>query len=323
MMEALASCDLTVDAQPDSSDEVGAIQGSVHATVESFRSVMSVIRRSSEQVATASTEITANTQETAKKVQRNARSSQQTATAMVEMHAAVQDVSARAQDSAKTASEAEEAAVQGSAVLAEALDAVESIAKATTAVEGRIAELGQSSQRISGIIQTINEIAEQTNLLALNAAIEAARAGEHGRGFSVVAGEVRRLAERTTSATKEIEEMVRSIQRETAETVTAMRAGSIQVERGLTKTATMRGALASIQQLAHDTGAQIQQIACSSTQQVATIQEISSNLTQISDFVTHASGSVAQTAQACEELSHLASDLQLQSERFRMPEMAA
>ncbi len=323
LMQSLASCDLTVDVLPESTDEVGAMQQSVHETIQSFRAVMSAIRRSAELVASASSEITASTQEIAKQVQENSRSSQQTAAAMVQMHAGAQEVSSRAKSSAKTASDTEAAAVRGNTVVVEAVGSVESIAEATKAVETRIGELGQSSEGISRIVQTINEIAGQTNLLALNAAIEAARAGEHGRGFAVVAGEVRRLAERTTSATKEIEQMVGSIQRETAEAVSAMRMGSSKVESGLKKTAAMSVALESIQLLARDTGTQIEHISCSSTQQVAAIQEITESLNRISDFVLHAMGSTSQTAQACEELARLASDLQRQSERFRMPEMAA
>ncbi len=323
LMKSLASCDLTVDVEPESTDEVGAMQLAVHDTIHSFRSVMSAMRRSAELLATASSEVTATTQEVAQQVEANARSTRETAAAMVEMHTGVLEVSNRARSSAKTASDAEAAAVQGNAVVVEAVGSVESIAESTKAVQTRILELGRSSEGISRIVQTINEIAGQTNLLALNAAIEAARAGEHGRGFSVVAGEVRQLAERTTSATEEIEKMIGSIQRETADAVSAMQRGSSNVESGLEKTAAMSGALQSIERLAHDTGTQIEHIATSSTQQVAVIQEITENLNRISDFVLHASASTAQTAQACEELERLAADLQQQSDRFKMPAMAA
>jgi methyl-accepting chemotaxis protein len=319
LLDALADCDLTVDVVPDSSDEIGMMQAAVSRTIVSFRSVMSAIRQGAELVAAASSEMSATTDETAQRVKENALTSQQTAAAMIEMQAAVQEVSSGAHRSAKAAVDTETAAVQGTTVVQQAVDAVNSIAVATETVEKRIVELGHSSEEIGRIVLTIKEIAEQTNLLALNAAIEAARAGEEGRGFSVVAGEVRRLAERTSTATKEIEGMINSIQNETAEAVTAMHQGSIQVEGGMKKTAAMGESLQAIQLLAKDSGAQVEQIASSTTQQVATIEEITKNLSQISDFVQHTSSSASQTADACRELSRLAADLRQHSERFRMP----
>lgn len=323
LLESLANCDLTVEVTAGSTDEIGQMQRAVRETVESFRTVISAINSTAKQVATASVEMKAETQETAKRIHESAMTSQQAAEAMVQMQSAVKEVSTDAQASARAANQAESAAAQGNSVVMEALDSVQGIANATSAVAGRILELGKSSGEIGRIVSTINEIAEQTNLLALNAAIEAARAGEHGRGFSVVAGEVRRLAERTTLATKEIEQMVGSIQRETTETVSAMQVGSSQVEQGLKKTAAMSDALKSIQQFAKDTGAQIEHIASSSTQQAASVEDITGNLKQISAFVQQASSSAGQTAQSCEQLSALAAEMRMQSERFRMPAASA
>ncbi|MGB6742528.1 MAG: methyl-accepting chemotaxis protein [Terracidiphilus sp.] len=320
LLEGVADCDLTVDIHPESTDEIGQMQDALHRTITSLRSVLSAIRLGAEQVAAASAEISAGTDETAKAVKENSLAASQAAAAMVEMQAAVREISTSVQQTTLVTQEAESAAEQGGGAARSAVEAVKGIASATGAVSARIQELGKSSEQIGRIALTINEIAEQTNLLALNAAIEAARAGEHGRGFAVVAGEVRRLAERTTTATKEIEGMIRNIQRDTVETVEAMEKGSSQVHGGVEKTAAMGHALQSIQQLAKDAGMQVAQIAAATTQQVAAIEETTANIGQITQFVQHSSHSADQTANACHELSRLAADLHDQSGRFRMPE---
>lgn len=320
LLEGVADCDLTVDIHPESTDEIGQMQDALHRTITSLRSILSAIRLGAEQVAAASAEISSSTEETAKAVKDNSLAASQAAAAMVEMQAAVREISSSVQRTTMVAQEAESAAEQGGGAAKSAVEAVKGIASATGAVSARIQELGKSSEQIGRIALTINEIAEQTNLLALNAAIEAARAGEHGRGFAVVAGEVRRLAERTTSATKEIEGMIRNIQRDTVETVDAMEKGSSQVHGGVEKTAAMGHALQSIQQLAKDAGMQVAQIATATTQQVAAIEETTANIGRITQFVQHSSHSADQQANACRELSRLAADLNEQSGRFRMPE---
>lgn len=319
VLASLANRDLTVEVQAESKDEIGQMMISAQSTILSFREVMQAIRQSAEMVASASAQMTAAADVTAKVVSENALAAQQAAATMAEMDATVQEVSKGSQTSSRAAQSTEEAAVKGNLVVHEAVDAVKGIASSTLAVERRIVELGRSSEQIGKIVHTINEIAEQTNLLALNAAIEAARAGEHGRGFAVVAGEVRRLAERTTAATKEIEGMIHSIQTETAETVDAMHTGSQQVEIGLVKTSAMGDALHSIQQLSQQSGAQIEQIAAATAEQVAAIQEITENIHRISEFVQQTSASATESAAACRGLADLATDLQAQAGRFRMP----
>ena len=319
MIESLSACDLTITATEEAEDELGEMQVALSETAASLRMVVASIRDSAEKLERESQDLGSSTRATAAMVSKNAEACQLTTVAMQQMQQTLGSVAGDAQRSSTTAREAESAAVGGNHVVREALDAVRTIAEATSAVEGRMEELGQRSEQIGRIVSTINEIAEQTNLLALNAAIEAARAGEHGRGFAVVAGEVRRLAERTTLATREIEEMVGAIQHETRETVSAMRQGSEQVETGLAKTSAMSEALSSIEQMAHQTGTQITQIADASSEQLSALEQIGRNLEHIASFVQHTSSTTTQTASSCAQLSDLASELRHHAGRFRLP----
>ncbi|WP_420238495.1 methyl-accepting chemotaxis protein [Telmatobacter bradus] len=317
-LDQLAHCDLTVQIDIDSTDEIGMMARAVQRTVENFREVMGSIHKGAELVAAASAEMSSSTEQVAHQIQDNMRAAQQAAAAMEEMQSSIREVTHGAQQSADSAQHAVDAAGRGVSVVGEAVDAVRGIADATSQVEKRIIELGNSSDRVGKIVLTINEIAEQTNLLALNAAIEAARAGEHGRGFAVVAGEVRRLAERTSQATGEIRSMIENIQTETVETVEAMQMGSSKVESGVKKTAEMGQALNSIQELSQQSGNQAHQIATASSQQDSAIHEIAGNVNQLAAFVQQANESVSQNAQACAELTHLANDLNAQAVRFKL-----
>jgi methyl-accepting chemotaxis protein len=190
------------------------------------------------------------------------------------------------------------------------------IAGSSKTVADRITSLGKNSEQIGKIIGVIDDIADQTNLLALNAAIEAARAGEQGRGFAVVADEVRKLAERTTKATKEIAGMVESIQTETKSAVQAMEVGSRDVQVGVEKTAAAGVALEEMIKMSEQVGDMISQIATAAAQQSSATEQINANVAQISSLTAESSASADQTAKACTDLSELAFDLQKLASRF-------
>ncbi len=202
--------------------------------------------------------------------------------------------------------------VQGSSLL------MENIAQRVNASSKTVEGLGQRSDQIGAIVNTIEDIADQTNLLALNAAIEAARAGEQGRGFAVVADEVRALAERTTKATKEISAMIRSIQTETQSAVASMSEGVEEVKRGTAETARSAEALEEILSKINELNDQVGQIATAAEEQTATTREITSNIQMITEVVDRNVASARGTTDVTSKLSQQVDELHTLVGHFRL-----
>jgi methyl-accepting chemotaxis protein len=182
----------------------------------------------------------------------------------------------------------------------------------------KVEELGKHSDQIGQIIGVIDDIADQTNLLALNAAIEAARAGEQGRGFAVVADEVRKLADRTSTATKEIAEMITTIQSETKHAVEAMQAGTLQVERGVESTSEAGQSLSAIIHMSQEVGDMITRIVNAATEQSVATEHVNSSIEQIARITAVTAAAAQQTTAAFEHLSGLAQKMQDVLGQFRL-----
>jgi methyl-accepting chemotaxis protein len=228
---------------------------------------------------------------------------------MNEMSSAIQEISQTTQNAAVDARKAEESAHTGGQTVQTTVQTIGDLLKSNQETSSRIEELGQSSVAIGKIINVINDIAGQTNLLALNAAIEAARAGEHGRGFAVVAGEVRRLAERTSEATKEIDQTVRGIQQGTTEAVEAMRSSMSHVQSGVDSARSAGEALTSIIYGSESVQKMVTQIAAAATEQSYSTQSVSTNVNEIASIIARTAASSQQSVKACQQLSSLANEL--------------
>ena len=240
------------------------------------------------------------------------------ATASEEMAATSGDIARNCLYAAENANKATNQTKEGVRIVQGSSLLMENIAQRVNASSRTVEGLGQRSDQIGAIVNTIEDIADQTNLLALNAAIEAARAGEQGRGFAVVADEVRALAERTTKATKEISVMIRSIQAETQSAVASMSEGVEEVKRGTAETARSGEALEEILNKINELNEQVGQIATAAEEQTATTREITSNIQMITEVVDRNVTSARGTTDATSKLAQQVDELHTLVGRFRL-----
>jgi methyl-accepting chemotaxis protein len=234
------------------------------------------------------------------------------------MAATSSDIARNCHEAADSVSHAANTTQSGFEIVKHTVDGIRIRGEHTKENAKIIAKLGQRSEQIGAIVGTIEDIADQTNLLALNAAIEAARAGEQGRGFAVVADEVRALAERTTNATKEIGEMIRTIQQETNTAIYSMEEGVKGTQKGAAEAAQLETSLQQILEQVNDVTMQVSQIATAAEQQTATTGEVTTNIQQITVVVTQTASGAEETAAAAAQLAGQAQDLQSLVGRFRL-----
>jgi methyl-accepting chemotaxis protein len=319
----IAAGDLTGDPIPvKEKDEVGVLTESVNGMQERLQEMISQMHGVADSVSGATESIASAAQQQAQGAEAAKDQTTQVATAIQEMFSTVSQVSENSSLAASAAQQAASTAKKGGGIVDETMNKMRSIATGVSETAKKIEALGKASNQIGHIAGVIDDIADQTNLLALNAAIEAARAGEQGRGFAVVADEVRKLAERTASATKEIAEMIRSIQEETMLAVEDMNERNVQVNDGLKSTAQAGDALREIISMAEHVGDMITQIASAASQQTAATEDMSSNVDHIAELSNTTATSAGETAGACVDLSGMASSLQEMVRRFKVNEAA-
>ncbi len=312
--QGIADGNLALPLQQGQSGIYGAM--SIMAT--DLRRVMEIISRSSQEVSTAAIELNANAQQAASATHEVVEQASTVATASEEMASTSSDIARNCHHAAESSALASSTAKTGAEIVRNTLENMQTISEKVRRSATVVEQLGARSDQIGAIVATIEDIADQTNLLALNAAIEAARAGEQGRGFAVVADEVRALAERTTKATREIGEMIKSVQNETKSAVGIMNEGVQDMQRGTQEAGQSGEAIAGILIQIDQVTTQINQIATAAEEQTATTHEITMNIQQISDVVTHSARGAEEISLAAQQLQRLSVELQEMLDKFRL-----
>jgi twitching motility protein PilJ len=242
--------------------------------------------------------------------------------AVNEMAVSIDQVSANAAESAVVADRSVAIAHKGADVVQRSIEGMDTIREQIQETSKRIKRLGESSQEIGDIVSLINDIADQTNILALNAAIQASMAGEAGRGFAVVADEVQRLAERSASATKQIEQLVKTIQSDTNEAVISMEQTTSEVVRGARLAQDAGVALEEIQSVSRNLADLIQNISNAARQQAASAGHISNTMNVIQEITTQTTAGTIATARSIGNLAEMAAELRLSVAGFKLPDYA-
>jgi len=318
-MGSLADGDLTVNATV-SEDITGAIADSVNFAIEALRSLVKTINDASVGVASAAQEAQATAMHLAEASEHQATQITNASAAINEIAVSIDEVSKNSLESADVAQRSVLIAHNGAEVVRDTIKGMNNIRTQIQDTSKRIKRLGESSQEIGNIVELINDIAEQTNILALNAAIQAASSGESGRGFSVVADEVQQLAERTSSATRQIEGIVNTIQTDTNEAVKSMEQTTTEVVGGARKAEDAGEALTEIETVSNDLAELIQNISEAARQQSVAATNISGTMNVIQEITTQTSAGTQQTAESIGNLVELATELRKSVEDFKLPD---
>jgi len=316
----IADNDLTSDVpQTGYKDEVGLLAEAIKAMqgklTRRIQEIAEVTRKVNASVETMS----AIVEHTSMGVQQQHSETEQVATAMNEMTATVHEVARNTAAAASAASQADQEVGNGSQVVKQTIASIGKLADEVRKGADAIGRLETDSNNIGAVLDVIKGIAEQTNLLALNAAIEAARAGEQGRGFAVVADEVRTLAQRTQSSTREIQQMIEKLQDGAKEAVRVMHESRTQAEASVAQAGQAGRSLDSIRKAVSTIHDMSTQIASAAEEQGAVAEEINRNIVNISQVVEQTASGAAQTATAGEDLGRLAEQLQAVVNRFKLP----
>ncbi|MFD1708648.1 methyl-accepting chemotaxis protein [Siminovitchia sediminis] len=306
VVEQAADGDLSKTCNIQSKDETGLLAQSVNQMIENLRTAVRNILHAAENLSSSSEQVSANTEEIATTSTEQAQSVQTIYSLFKDFSDAFHSIAQKTETSADYAHQTINMAKDGEKVIQSSIEGAEMI-------RHQMAQLEKDTRKIGEITELIDDIADQTNLLALNAAIEAGRAGEQGRGFAVVAEEVRKLAERSMAATKDISHMIKNIQETTVLNVKS-------VDESVEKSQKSGTALANIVDMIHHTGQNVTDIANASEQQAARSSEILSYLEMILSATEETAASSEETASTAHALTSLAERLNASAAVFKLHE---
>lgn len=304
-VKTVAAGDLSGEAlETKSKDEVGQLVKSTNEMILSLRNLIGKVSENAMSLAASSEEISASTEQIASGSQQQATDAASSSEMVKEVASAIRNVSMNAEAASNGAEETVRAAAEGGRVIKETVNGMAEISQ-------KIGELSSKSVQIGEIVEVIDDIAEQTNLLALNAAIEAARAGDAGKGFAVVADEVRKLAERSSKATKEISELIHSIQQNTDDSVAAVSAGNVTV-------ATAGETFGQIVKLVKDSASKVAEIAAAGEEVSAQSNEVLLAVENIASVSEETAAGIQETAATANDLAKMAESLTQLAAKFKL-----
>lgn len=316
-LQTVAEGDLTQEATV-TEDITGAIADSVNYTVEELRSLVSNVQNTAARVAQTTADVDATSTELLAASNEQLHEIRETGKSVVDMAGRINEVSAQAQESAAVARQSLQAAESGLQAVQNAIGGMNSIRDQIQETSKRIKRLGESSQEIGEITELISDITEQTNVLALNAAIQAASAGEAGRGFSVVAEEVQRLAERSADATRQIAALVKAIQTDTQDAIGAMERSTQGVVEGAKLSDNAGTALTEIDRVSRRVADLIEQISNSASREAGLANVVADNIQHIFAVTEQTGEGTRATANQVRELSRMAEELRQSVSRFKI-----
>lgn len=316
-LQEVADGDLTVQATV-SEDITGAIADSVNYTVEELRNLVSRINSTAEMVNEASSKAQMTSSSLQAASEQQSREIKETGEAVLRMAQQINEVSARASESVEVAQQSLTASQGGSQAVNHAINGMNVLRDQIQETAKRIKRLGESSQEIGEIVELISDLTEQTNVLALNAAIQAASAGEAGRGFTIVAEEVQRLAERSAGATKQVATLIKTIQTDTHDAVAAMERSTQGVIEGTRRSDEAGRSLESIGSVSSQLADLIEGFSETTSRQAASAGTVAQSIQRILLVTEQTSKGTAQTAGSISQLSELAQELKNSVSRFKV-----
>lgn len=321
-LSTLAEGDLTIQATV-SDDITGSIAESVNFAIGALRQLVTTIDKTAQGVSASAEEAQGVARELADASANQAREIVGASTAINEIALSIEAVSANAQKSSEVAINSVEIAQMGAKVVRDNMQGMDRIRAQIQETSKKITQLSDSSQEIGNIISLIDDIADQTNILALNAAIQAAMAGEAGRGFAVVADEVQRLAEKSGQATKQIEDLVRNIQKNTQDTIASMNEATGEVVEGTKLAHDAANALEKIEMVSKQLADHIQNISNAAQEQVSGSVKASSTMNVIQEITTQTALGSSAAATSIGKLAQMSQELKNSVAGFKLPGSAA
>ncbi|MCY1162846.1 MAG: methyl-accepting chemotaxis protein [Pseudomonadota bacterium] len=316
-LQTVAEGDLTQEATV-TEDITGAIADSVNYTVEELRQLVGNVQNTATRVAQTTAQVESTSTELLAASTEQLREIRETGQSVLDMASRINEVSTQAQESSQVARQSLTAAESGLQAVQNAIGGMNSIRDQIQETSKRIKRLGESSQEIGEITELISDITEQTNVLALNAAIQAASAGEAGRGFSVVAEEVQRLAERSADATRQISALVKAIQTDTQDAVAAMERSTQGVVEGAKLSDNAGTALSEIDRVSRRLADLIEQISNSASREAESANVVAGNIQHIFAVTEQTGEGTRSTAQQVRDLSRMAEELRQSVSRFKI-----